>query len=327
MLGFKKHLSHFFRKPLSLDCALEQGGAELLLKEQENNDGGRHQQERPGVEQDDIGAVFGLERLQRACHGSFVRIVDQDQGQQEGVPGGEEHQQSERRDGRLGQRKVDVQEGLPGAGAVDARRFAQLRRCGDEVRVHPEHREGHVQPDQREDQAQLAVQQPQFADLLVQRHDRDLLGKREGQQEQKEEDPAQRNPQDGDRVGGHGGDQQGDRHHAEDNQNARSEQDGDVRDVPRIDEVVPLGIRGQLRPCGILPCGARAAVSILIRGTIEKIAAATMSMMPGSLPRSCKAFARLVRGEPESVRAAVLDSERWVTVMIHGPGRVAAMAR
>ena len=122
----------------------------------------------------------------------LLRIVDEDEGEHELVPCPDRHQDPERDDGRRGQGNVDPPEEVPCPCAVDASGLGELLRHVDEVRPHPEHRERHVQADEREDDREPGVQDPQLPDDVVDRRDDRLERQRQPEDEQQEQQPRPR---------------------------------------------------------------------------------------------------------------------------------------
>ena len=110
----------------------------------------------PARQQGDVGGPLPLEGAQRAGDGPLLRVVHEHERDQELVPRPDGHEDAERHDRRPGERHVDLPEQVPRAGAVDAGGLGQLPGHVHEVRPHPEHREGHVQADQRQDDRQPA---------------------------------------------------------------------------------------------------------------------------------------------------------------------------
>lgn len=103
--------------------ALEQRGDNLALKQNEDDQRGRQDQDRAGTQERDIGGIVALERAERAGHCAFGRVFDQHQRQQKLIPRPDRHENAERRDWCARQRQVDAPEEIPQRCAIDARCF------------------------------------------------------------------------------------------------------------------------------------------------------------------------------------------------------------
>ncbi len=123
----------------------------MPLEEQENQQRGRDDQQGTSAQQCDVRAVLTLERAQAAGDGTHGRVVDEHERQQVLVPGREEEQDRERRQCGHRERKLHLAEDLPRCGAVELGGLGQRCLHPEEARPHPEHPEGHEQPDERQD--------------------------------------------------------------------------------------------------------------------------------------------------------------------------------
>src|SRR3954447_20731996 len=147
----------------------------------------------------------------------------QREGEDEVVPGEDEHEDRGGEDSRRGERSDDLREGLPRRRAVDLRGLLELpRNLAEERRQRVDRqrqREGHV----RDDQARPRVVETDVAPDVVERpDDRDRREHRDGERRAEDEALA-REVQARDGVGGHPGEDDGDHR-------------GDERDADRVDQ-------------------------------------------------------------------------------------------
>ena len=148
----------------SLDGALEQRGDELALEDQEDDERRGQDQQRSGAQQRDVGAPLALEGAERAGHRPLRRVVDEHDRQagtgstSRGAAGSRARPSPGAASGTCTR-----QNSCHSPDAVDARRLRDLLGHVDEVGPHPEHRERHVQPDERQDDRPAGVEQPQVA--------------------------------------------------------------------------------------------------------------------------------------------------------------------
>ena len=109
--------------------------------------------------------------------------------EQELVPRPDGEEDRERRDGGSRERHVDAPEEVERGRAVDAGGLRELLGHAQEVGAHPEDAEGHVEPDERQDDGQLRVVEAELADDEVERDDDARERQREPEQEEEEERP------------------------------------------------------------------------------------------------------------------------------------------
>ena len=121
---------------------------------------------------------------------------------------------------------------------------------------------------------------PSSRDHVVERDDDPGERKRQPEQEQDEQGPRARDAQVADGEAGHRGEDDGDGHDPEHDEDARGEQRAHVRVLEGLEEVAPLRVVGPREPSGTVREGCRAVVNRLTNGTIVT----TMSTMSSSRP-------------------------------------------
>src|SRR3954465_14383400 len=99
--------------PSALDRTLDERLDELTLEDHEDQDRGKDDDERSGVEERDAEAVLTLEKGQRTRHRPLQRVGDEHDRQEELIPGPEEEQDSQSGHRRASPRQVDEPELLP----------------------------------------------------------------------------------------------------------------------------------------------------------------------------------------------------------------------
>lgn len=173
------------RRCLSFDRALQKGGDDLALKQYKDDQGRDEDEHRACAQQRNVGGIVPLKRTEGAGHRSLGRILDQNQGEKELIPGPDRHQDSQRCYRCSGERKMDSPEKRPRAGPVEPRRLGDIVGHVDEMSTHPEYAERHVQPDEGKDDREAGVVDTDKPFEVIERNDDPLEWQSQSKNEQK----------------------------------------------------------------------------------------------------------------------------------------------
>src|SRR5665647_672168 len=235
----------------SLERSLEERRDEPALEDQEHEQCRGEDEQGSGAQQWDVGAPLPLEGAQGSGHRALGGVVDEDDGEQELVPGPQEEQDRQRGQRRHRQRDVDPPEELPQVRPVDPGGLRDVVRDVGEVRPHPEHGERHVQAEERQDDRPPGVQEPEVPHLVVERDDDALERQGQPEQERDEHGPAPRWAKLSQSEPGQRGDEQGDRDHADLDEHARPKKLTHLGGLERVDEVAPVRRVRPGEPCWV----------------------------------------------------------------------------
>ena len=117
--------------------------------------------------------VLSREQSNAQWEGLHRGVAEQQQGQQVGVPAGDEGQHADRDEARAREGEHDPPEEAEAAGPVDRRRVFQLDGDGAQERHQDDDRHRQLERDLRDDHPSERVDQAQSLQHQVQRQDRD----------------------------------------------------------------------------------------------------------------------------------------------------------